>query len=100
MACQGCIKKPEVSTALDVLAKHKQRATYGAIAGRAGVIARNVMKDHDRDHRHAWIVGAKTGQPGGEHYPTPPDFPTGRSGVITKPKELESFISKNSPRKS
>ena len=50
------------------LNQRSQRATYGAVAGVVGVIARGLMGGRPRDARYSWIVaktGPKRGRPTG-----------------------------------
>jgi hypothetical protein len=50
---------------IDALDRAHQRATYGAVASLLGQAPRTLMKGHDRDRRHSWIVNLKTGEPTG-----------------------------------
>lgn len=50
---------------LDALDVARQRATYGAVAGVLGLTPRTLMKGRERDQRHSWVVGHKTGTPTG-----------------------------------
>jgi hypothetical protein len=50
---------------IDALDRTHQRATYGAVASLLGEAPRTLMKGHERDLRHSWIVNAKTGEPTG-----------------------------------
>lgn len=47
------------------LARHKQRATYGALAGILGGLARSVMSGESKTANNSWVVAAKTGLPTG-----------------------------------
>ncbi len=98
--CTGCDRDTDVKHLLDCLAKHKQRATYRALVDyRGGGNPMSVMGPHDRDARHAWIVAKKTGLPGGDNYPVPPSFPTGRDGLITTGRDLRTFVDAHCPQK-
>jgi hypothetical protein len=50
---------------LDLLERHHQRATYGAIGAVVDRPARYLMSGRPRDHRHSWIVNRLTGLPTG-----------------------------------
>ncbi|MEO7083758.1 MAG: hypothetical protein ABI442_14920 [Gemmatimonadaceae bacterium] len=50
---------------IDALDRGHQRATYGAVAALIGHAPRTLMKGHDRNQRHSWIVSQKTGEPTG-----------------------------------
>jgi hypothetical protein len=48
---------------LDLLQRHHQRATYGAVGGLLGKVPRAVMQGCRRDWRHSWVVNKETGLP-------------------------------------
>jgi len=50
---------------LDVLNEHRQRATYGAVAGVVGGIARGVMHGRTRCPRDSWVVRKRGRLPSG-----------------------------------
>lgn len=54
---------PTLDTIVDVLAKNRQRATYGAVAELTGTSPRTLMTGRPRDHRNSWIVAEKDGKP-------------------------------------
>jgi hypothetical protein len=45
----------DIVTQLD---ERKQRATYGAVAGILGVVARGLMAGRQRNHKYSWVVAA------------------------------------------
>jgi hypothetical protein len=47
------------------LNEHKQRATYGAVAGILGVSPRGLMSGRERDQKHSWVVAASGPHRGG-----------------------------------
>lgn len=47
------------------LNNHKQRATYGAIAGILNVPARSLMDGRPRTPIYSWVVAASDGRPTG-----------------------------------
>ena len=56
---------PDIDAIIEHLARHRQRATYGALAGLVGGVARSVMGRHPRTPRNSWVVSAATGEPTG-----------------------------------
>ncbi len=50
---------------LDNLDQHEQRATYGAVAGVVGVLARSVMSGKPKNPRNSWVVSVRTKLPTG-----------------------------------
>ena len=50
---------------LDLLDRHHQRATYGAVGAVVDRLPRYLMGGRPRDHRHSWIVNHLTGLPTG-----------------------------------
>lgn len=52
-----------IDQVIEQLARHRHRATYGAVAGVVGGLARSVMGRHPRTQRNSWVVSASTGLP-------------------------------------
>jgi hypothetical protein len=50
---------------LDLLARHHQRATYGAVGALVDRPPSFLMGGRPRDHRHSWIVNQETELPTG-----------------------------------
>ena len=50
----------EIDAVLDLLERHHQRATYGAVARVTGRSAQGVMRDQLPSFRCSWVVAAKT----------------------------------------
>jgi len=48
---------------VDKLNLHKQRATYGAVAGVLGKQPRSLMNGYEKCPRYSWIVSEKTDRP-------------------------------------
>ena len=48
-----------------MLARYRQRATYGALAGIVGGLPRSVMSGLPRTPENSWVVAAATGLPTG-----------------------------------
>lgn len=47
------------------LNSRKQHATYGAVAGIAGGIARGLMQNRPKSHENSWVVAKADGRPTG-----------------------------------
>lgn len=52
-----------LDTIVGLLAKARQRATYGAVAELTGANQRTLMKGRPKNHLNSWIVAEKDGQP-------------------------------------
>ena len=50
---------------VELLDRHGQRATYGAVAKLTGNAPRSLLKGRDRGRRYSWIVNRETGKPTG-----------------------------------
>ena len=50
---------------VDLLDRHGQRATYGAVAAVLGHSPRSLLKGRDRGRKFSWIVNRVTGLPTG-----------------------------------
>ena len=77
---------------LDALDRHHQRATYGAVAGIVGGLARSVMKDRPKDRRHSWIVSKETGWPTGYPESAIHSDLLERGEVIDSTERLEEWL--------
>jgi len=77
---------------LDILQHHRQRATFGAVAGALGREPLNLFDGYPRTPRTAWVVSKGTGQPTGQKQSElPPDLFT-NAHVITTREELLRWI--------
>ena len=77
---------------LDLLNRHHQRATYGAVGAIVNRPASFLMGGRPRDHRHSWIVNQETELPTGygpEH--KHPELRS-RAKVLKTSQELESWL--------
>jgi hypothetical protein len=81
-----------LDTIVDVLAKNRQRATYGAVAELTGTNPRTLMTGRPRDHRNSWIVAEKDGRPS-KYAPEEMD-PTliVRMGILNTRADLEEWL--------
>ena len=50
---------------VELLDRHAQRATYGAVARLVGHSPRSLLKGRERERRFSWIVNRETGLPTG-----------------------------------
>jgi hypothetical protein len=53
----------DLDSIIDLLAKCRQRATYGAVAGHLGRIARSLMQGREKTPSNSWVVSQATGLP-------------------------------------
>ena len=77
---------------LDLLNRHHQRATYGAVGAIVDRPPSFLMGGRPRDHRHSWIVNQETELPTGygpEHMH--PELRS-RAKVLKTSQELESWL--------
>jgi alkylated DNA nucleotide flippase Atl1 len=56
-----------VPTICETLERHRQRATYGAVADLVGKPAQSVMQPFQRSRRYSWVVNSETGLPSKYH---------------------------------
>lgn len=77
---------------VELLDRHGQRATYGAVARLVGHSPRSLLKGRDRDRRYSWIVNSETGKPTG-YSADKIDPRLANSGpVISDDAELKTWI--------
>jgi hypothetical protein len=77
---------------LDLLNRHRQRATYGAVGAIVDRPPSFLMGGRPRDHRHSWIVNQETELPTGygpEHWH--PDLRS-RPEVLKTSQQLEEWL--------
>jgi hypothetical protein len=77
---------------LDALDRHRQRATYGAVAKLVDRPPFFLMAGRPRDFRHAWVVNAATGVP--TNY-GPDDMPADlrrRREILSSSRALEEWL--------
>ena len=77
---------------LDLLDRHHQRATYGAVGAIVDRPPSFLMGGRPRDHRHSWIVNQETELPTG--YGPEDMHPElhSRTKVLKTSQELESWL--------
>ena len=83
---------PSLDHILDLLERHRQRATYGAVGAVVGVRAQFVMNGRPRDPRHSWVVNRLDGQPTGYTEEQKHPALTTRAAVISSGEELEAWL--------
>ena len=76
----------------EVLSRHHQRATYGAVAELLGLPARSVMQGRKKAPRYSWIVGAATCLPTGYAKPDIDPALNERGHVISDRTELRAWL--------
>src|SRR5947209_3771196 len=89
--CPRCQRLPIFPTHLAVLDKYRQRVTYGAFAKFLNTDPRSPLRQHVKDHFHAWVVDAD-GLPSG-YAPSeiPPDIGT-RPHIIDNAVALAAWL--------
>jgi hypothetical protein len=84
-----------IDQVLDLLNKHHQRATYGAVAELVGGHARTLLQGRKRNWRHSWVVNQETGLP--TEYPSGMIHPAiaERPGILSSAEELGRWLAKH-----
>lgn len=82
---------------LSLLARHKQRATYSAVAGCVGVEPRALMADLPRQPAYSWVVNAKTGMPTGYRVQDLDPALLDSDRVIASAAELSEWVQTHQP---
>jgi hypothetical protein len=87
----------DIEDVLSRLERHRQRATYAAVAGVVGRHYRNVMHDQTKSFRNSFVVnkGIKLPTGYGPH-DWHPELLTNGNGVIATPKELRKWLAEHS----
>lgn len=82
----------QLADIVKTLSRHTQRATYGAVGGLVGRLARSVMSGQAKSPDNSWVVSAKTGLPTG--YATNEMHPRLQSfdEVISTPEDLVAWL--------
>jgi hypothetical protein len=83
---------------LEMLHVRKRAATYGAVAGLVGSTPQSVMSGRPTDHRHSWVVNARSGLPTDylEHQIDPALEQSIQShGVIRTPEDLQEWLAQS-----
>ncbi|MBK8002563.1 MAG: hypothetical protein IPK12_01180 [Gemmatimonadetes bacterium] len=77
---------------LQLLARHHQRATYGAVADLVGRTPRTVLQGCPRDFLHCWVVNQDTGEP--TSYPQGMVHPAleEHAGILGTADELAAWL--------
>jgi hypothetical protein len=86
------VNRPQLDDVLDLLNRHRQRATYGAVGAVVDRPPTFLMSGRPRDHWHSWVVNQETGLPTG--YSDDEMHPELRSSdeVLRLPEELEAWL--------
>jgi hypothetical protein len=77
---------------IGLLAKNRQRATYGAVAELTGTSPRVLMNGRPKNHLNSWVVAEKNGQP--TKYAPEQIDPTliVRMGILNSRTALEEWL--------
>jgi hypothetical protein len=85
-------QKPTLDEILEILERHHQRATFGAVAGFLGRDPRSLFSGYTRTPRTAWVVSKSTGLPTGTKET---DYPAGlrqNERIINTPEDLHLWL--------
>jgi len=85
-------KRRHVDSIVAVLARHAQRATYGAVGGVVGLPARSVMSGCARTPANSFVVSAKAGVPTGYAGSECDPALKSRAGVIDTATALSHWL--------
>ena len=77
---------------VELLHKHHQRATYGAVAGVAGKTPRTVMQGLKRGWRYSWVVNQESGEPSEYHDLQKHPALHEREHVLSSPGALAAWL--------
>jgi len=80
---------------LDVLDRHHQRATFGAVSGVLGREPISLFKGYVRSPKTAWVVNKRTGLPTGTKEADSPRGLLEKTRVIDAPDELREWLRKH-----
>lgn len=77
---------------IGTLGRHRQRATYGALAGLVGGLPRSVMSGLPKTPENSWVVSARTRLPTGYgEQEMHPDLES-RSNILSTAEELLAWL--------
>jgi hypothetical protein len=85
-------RKLTLDGVLDILGRHRQRATFGAVAGILGREPRSLFNGYARTPKTAWVVNKTTGLPTGTNESDFPDGLLQNKRVIDAPDELRAWL--------
>lgn len=84
-------KQSELARLVEALERHSQRATYGAVAGVVGLVARSVMQGQVKGPRNSWVVSSETHLPTGYTKEQRHPLLEAKAGVICSNEELAAW---------
>jgi len=83
---------PTIDQVIEQLALHRQRATYGAVAGIVGGLPISLMSGRPKSQENSWVVSASTGLPTGyAEQEMHPDLKY-RSKILSTAEELLAWL--------
>ena len=82
----------ELSVVIARLHKHGQKATYGAVGGVTGRLARGVMQGQPKLPRNSWVVAKKTGLPTGYSPAETDSRLQPHAPAIDSPEQLRAWL--------
>lgn len=74
------------------LKKHRQRATYAAVAGLVGSNAQSVMRNREVSELNSWVVSKRRGKPTGYPSSHVDKHLEDKPHVISEREELERWM--------
>jgi hypothetical protein len=80
---------------IERLERHRQAATYSAVAGVVGASHRSVMAGCDRSSRNSWVVNKQTRRPTGygpQHLHPDLAWSVEARGVLSTAEELADWL--------
>ena len=86
------VRKFSLKAIVETLEMHRQRATYGAVAGLVGKTPRSVMQGLPRNWRNSWVVSQENGEPSEYHELQKHVSLRTRDRIIDTPEELATWL--------
>ena len=92
--CEGELSKDSNAGfgILEVLERHHQRATFGAVAGILGRETQSLFNGYVRSSKTAWVVNKKTGLPTGAKESNYPPGLLQNERVIDSTEDLQVWL--------
>lgn len=87
--------RARLADVIERLERHRQAATYSAVAGVVGASHRSVMAGCDRSFRNSWVVNKQTRRPTGyapQHLHPELIWSIEAHGILSTPEELADWL--------